>query len=122
MQGLQLPRNGVPVTHYSPQQLSRRYGLETTHPFLMLEDPLATELEEFKHWSTGKMRMDRPAAYKACATETHQKSQTVLLLYIGFMKNIEKVCQCHPPTVLSCPNPILPCLYFARRRAMFPCG
>lgn len=102
MQVLQLPRQGIPQTQYPAHQLTRRYGLETTHPEVLLEDPLASELEDFESWSTERMRMDRPPVYRACGAETHQKTQQLILLYLGFMRNIERVGSL-PWNALPCP-------------------
>ncbi len=95
MQGIRLPRT-IPLDKFSPAQLRvKRYGLETTAPEELLQDPLLTEMEAFELWARQPLRMDRPSAYLSCCTETFDKNTEVVYLVLGFMKNVHKVT---PPT------------------------
>lgn len=89
-QGSRLP-SAIPETSFSPTILKMNYGLETTHPEYLMEDPLYSQLQDFQTWCQQPLRLDRPLAYIACSSVTHEKSRQCLLLFFGFMKNMKKV-------------------------------
>lgn len=91
LQGAHLPRT-IPTDVYSERQLStKKYGLKSTFPEEMGNEPLATQLEQFEEWSRAPLRLDRPLAYLSCCTETFEKNLEVIQLVLGFHKNMMKV-------------------------------
>jgi hypothetical protein len=90
VQGSGLPRT-IPQTNFTAAELKLRYGLETSYPEYLLEDPLCSQLEAFHEWCKQPLRLDRPLLYMACSTETYEKSRQCVLLYLGFMKNLKRV-------------------------------
>lgn len=113
MQGIRLPRT-IPLDRFSPAQLRvKRYGLQTTAPEELLQDPLCTEMEAFESWARQPLRMDRPSAYLSCCTETFDKNAEVVYLALGFMKNVIKVTPTNPTHACSSHQLVSLCLLSA---------
>lgn len=87
-----LPHLGLPTSIptgiFTQKALSRRYGLEATHPEVAWAPPLCDQLEKLEAWAKQTLQPNRPASYTGVKHTTWLGTRACILLFLGFGYNI----------------------------------